>query len=98
LTSHDAGCRSPCPAGSHDASASAKGDRLAELTAVDAELARADKAIDRNNSAYENGTLDEETLAERLPALRATTKQLEGVGLENAVTVPTSGLVRVRAG
>ena len=35
-----------------------------------------DKAIDRNLSAYENGTLDEDTLAERLPALRATTKQL----------------------
>ena len=54
----------------------ANGDRLAELTAIDTELARADKAIDRNLSAYENGTLDEETLAERLPALRATTKQL----------------------
>ena len=58
------------------AHSAANGDRVAELAATDTELARADKAIDRTLTAYENGVLDEDTLAERLPALRATTKQL----------------------
>jgi site-specific DNA recombinase len=50
--------------------------RTTELAAIDTELTRVTKAIDRNLAAYENDTLDEETLAERLPKLRDTAKQL----------------------
>ncbi|GAA5110117.1 recombinase family protein [Haloechinothrix salitolerans] len=51
-------------------------DRHAELAAVDTELNKVNAAIDRYLSAFERGTLDEEMVADRLPALREQTKQL----------------------
>ena len=51
-------------------------DRHAELAAIDTELNTVNAAIDRYLSAFERGTLDEEMVADRLPALREQTKQL----------------------
>ncbi|GAA4884649.1 recombinase family protein [Saccharopolyspora cebuensis] len=51
-------------------------DRHAELAAVDTEMNKVNAAIDRYLSAFERGTLDEEMVADRLPALREQTKQL----------------------
>ena len=51
-------------------------DRATELAAVDAELARTGQAIDRYLTAFERGTLDEETLAGRLADLRTKSTQL----------------------
>ncbi|WP_242606724.1 zinc ribbon domain-containing protein [Protofrankia symbiont of Coriaria ruscifolia] len=54
----------------------AHADRAGELTTVHADLTQTDQAIDRYLSAFERGTLDEETLATRLAALRTKHKQL----------------------
>ncbi len=51
-------------------------EQRAELTTVEAELARLDRAIDRYLTAFENGTLEEELLAERLTGLRDKGKRL----------------------
>jgi site-specific DNA recombinase len=48
----------------------------AELAAVEAELNKANQAIDRYLSAFENGKLEEDDLASRLAGLKAKTKQL----------------------
>ncbi|MDT3445112.1 MULTISPECIES: recombinase family protein [unclassified Pseudofrankia] len=54
----------------------AHSDRAGELTTVQTDLTQTDQAIDRYLSAFERGTLDEETLATRLAALRIKQKQL----------------------
>jgi site-specific DNA recombinase len=51
-------------------------EQRAELAAVEAGLARRERAIDRYLTAFENGTLDEELLAERLAGLRDKVKRL----------------------
>lgn len=51
-------------------------DRHAELAAIDADLNKADAAINRYLAAFERGTLDEDLVADRLPDLRDQTKQL----------------------
>ncbi len=50
--------------------------RRGELAATERELARADAAIGRYLTAFENGTLDPEDLAGRLAQLKAKTRQL----------------------
>jgi site-specific DNA recombinase len=54
----------------------ARGDLRAELATVDTELTQTDRAIDRYLTAFERGTLDEETIGERLAKLRTQQKQL----------------------
>ncbi|WP_076818850.1 recombinase family protein [Pseudofrankia asymbiotica] len=54
----------------------AHSDRTGELATVQTDLTQTDQAIDRYLSAFERGTLDEETLATRLAALRTKQKQL----------------------
>ncbi len=54
----------------------ARSDRTDELTIIETELTQTDQAIDRYLGAFERGTLDEETLATRLEALRTKQKQL----------------------
>ncbi|MGH8880340.1 MAG: recombinase family protein, partial [Stackebrandtia sp.] len=51
-------------------------DRKAELDAVNGQLGQTNQAIDRYLSAFENGTLDEELLADRLADLQVKAKQL----------------------
>ncbi len=62
-------------------------DRHAELAAVDTELNKVNAAIDRYLSAFERGTLDEEMVADRLPALREQTKQLRARRTELAAAI-----------
>ena len=47
-----------------------------ELAAIEAKLTQTNQAIDRYLTAFENGTLDEDLLGERLTLLRTKTKQL----------------------
>ncbi|SQD96886.1 MULTISPECIES: zinc ribbon domain-containing protein [Parafrankia] len=54
----------------------ARSDHTAELTTIETELTQTDQAIDRYLGAFERGTLDDETLATRLEALRTKQKQL----------------------
>jgi site-specific DNA recombinase len=54
----------------------AHSDRAGELATVRTDLTQTDQAIDRYLSAFERGTLDEETVATRLAALRTKQKQL----------------------
>ncbi|ONH54614.1 recombinase family protein [Frankia sp. CcI49] len=54
----------------------ARGDLRAELTTVDTELTQTNRAIDRYLTAFEHGTIDEETIGERLAKLRTQQKQL----------------------
>ena len=64
-------------------------DRYAELAAVDTELNKVNAAIDRYLSAFERGTLDEDMVADRLPALREQTKQLRARRTELAAAGPS---------
>jgi site-specific DNA recombinase len=50
--------------------------RRAELTATERELARIGAGIDRYLTAFENGTLEPEDLADRLATLKARSRQL----------------------
>ncbi len=54
----------------------AHADRHAELATITAELTKTRNATERYLRAFENGTLDEDLVAERLTALKATTRQL----------------------
>ncbi len=54
----------------------AHADRHAELAAVENEITKTGHAVDRYLTAFENGTMDEELVADRLTGLRAKTKQL----------------------
>lgn len=51
-------------------------DRMTERAMVDAELAKTNAAVDRYFTAFENGTMSEETAAPRLDKLSAKIKQL----------------------
>ncbi len=48
----------------------------AELASVEAKIAETNGKIDRYLTAFENGTIDEELVGQRLAELRATSKQL----------------------
>ncbi|ABD13339.1 Recombinase [Frankia casuarinae] len=54
----------------------ARSEHTAELSTIETELTLTDQAIDRYLGAFERGTLDDETLATRLEALRTKQKQL----------------------
>ncbi len=54
----------------------ARSGHTGELTTIETELTQTDQAIDRYLGAFERGTLDEETLATRLEALRTRQRQL----------------------
>ncbi|MFL6140390.1 MAG: zinc ribbon domain-containing protein [Labedaea sp.] len=54
----------------------AHANRHAELATVEAEMTKIVQAIDRYLAAFERGTMDEDLVADRLTALRTTTKQL----------------------
>jgi site-specific DNA recombinase len=54
----------------------AHADRRAELATVRAQITNTDQASDRYLTAFENGTMDEELVADRLTALRARLKEL----------------------
>ncbi|MGH3564890.1 MAG: recombinase family protein [Pseudonocardia sp.] len=72
----------------------AHADRHAELATITAELTKTRNATERYLRAFENGTLDEDLVAERLNALKATTRQLTArraelaADLQNAPTAP----------
>jgi site-specific DNA recombinase len=54
----------------------AHADRRAELATVHAQITNTDQAIDRYLTAFENGTMDEDLVADRLTGLRARLKEL----------------------
>jgi site-specific DNA recombinase len=80
-------------AAEHDHHA-AHADRHAELATITTELTKTRNATERYLRAFENGTLDEELVAERLTTLKATTRQLTArrddltADLQHAPTAP----------
>ncbi len=60
--------------------------KRAELTAAEDELARTGAAIDRYLTAFENGTLEPEDLAERLAERKARSQQLRASGTRSTAT------------
>jgi site-specific DNA recombinase len=72
----------------------ANDDRHAELAAVENEITKTSQALDRYLTAFENGTMDEELVADRLTELRTKTKQLRNrqdeltLALDGAPTEP----------
>ena len=53
-----------------------RGQHTEELTAIDADLAKTNDAIDRYLTAFENGTMPEDTCAPRISELASKAKQL----------------------
>lgn len=71
----------------------------AELASVEAKITETNGKIDRYLTAFENGTLDEELVGQRLAELRATSKQLHArreelaAALDAEPTVPEAAML-----